>query len=505
MKTDVHWSKIGLHSHHGVLIPISALRTDRSCGIGEFLDLIPMIDWCASLNMDVIQILPINDSGNDPSPYNALSACALDPIYLSLADLPGAAIDRDIFSSLTRLPRIDHRTVRSEKLKVLRKYFEEHLRKQETEEFMRKNRWVQTYALFKAYKDEYGETSWEEWPEEAKAPTPFGYVDKREAVAFYCFVQLLCFEQMRKVKAYASSKNILIKGDIPILLSPDSADVWSERRLFDLSLAAGAPPDFYNPKGQYWGFPLFRWQVMRDAHFVWWKERLDVAAEIFHLYRLDHVVGFFRIWAIPKGKKPTEGHFVPHNLALWPNQGREILEMMIDSSPLLPVAEDLGTIPDFVRPILKKLGVCKTCVMRWERYWHGDRSYIPFDRYEPLSLTTVSTHDSEPLVIWWKNHPDEAALMAQLKGWHYTPILTFEQHLSLLRDSHHTASYFHINLLQETLSLFPELRWPNLNDERINIPGTTLPTNWTYRFRPTVEEIVSHQGLREAFRTILAK
>ncbi len=200
MKTAEHWKKIGLRPHQGVLFPISALRTKKSCGIGEFLDLLPMIDWCASLGLDVIQILPINDSGDDPSPYNALSSCALDPIYLSLSDLPGATPDRDIFSPLTELPRIAHRSVRYEKLKFLKEYFRKNPREKETQEFIQTHPWVRTYALFKAYKDEYGDKSWEDWPKVAQNPTPLAFEKKKEEILFHCFLQLLCFEQMRKVK-----------------------------------------------------------------------------------------------------------------------------------------------------------------------------------------------------------------------------------------------------------------------------------------------------------------
>ena len=434
MKTDAHWKRVGFKSHQGILVFLPALRSQNSAGIGEFLDLLPMIDWCASIGLDVLQILPINDTDGDPSPYNAISSCALDPIYLSLAAL--GPVD-PVFTTLAHLPRTDHNEVKREKMKWLKKYYEKHPRKEETEQFIQRHPWVSSYAKFKVYKEGAEE-------------------------AFYCFLQLLCFEQMGKVKAHATAKNVLLKGDIPILISPESADVWNEPELFDRSLAAGAPPDYYNPKGQLWGFPLYRWPAMRQTHFAWWKERLRVAEELFDLYRIDHVVGFFRIWGILKGKKPADGAFFPADPSLWPAQGREILEMMIDASHMLPLAEDLGTIPNFVRPLLKELGICKTCVVRWQRDWTGDRSYIPFDQYEPFSLTTLSTHDSEPLPLWWKKFPDEAIPFAKFKGWSYQPTLTYDQHLTILREVHHSSSYFNINLLQETLLLFPELSWPNV-------------------------------------------
>ncbi|HSX25565.1 MAG TPA: 4-alpha-glucanotransferase [Chlamydiales bacterium] len=501
MKTEEHWKKIGFYPHHGIYVSLSSLRTKKSCGVGEFLDLIPLIDWCKSLSLDCIQLLPLNDTGDDPSPYNALSSCALDPLYLSLTDLPDAGplhSELEIFRPLTEMQRVAKNEVRHRKIEWLHRYFE-----RISPNPIKNEAWLQTYALFKSLKDEYGGKSWQDWPISSQTPNPKDLEKYRRSIDFHCFLQSLCFSQLKKVHDYATQRGIFLKGDIPILLSPDSADVWAHRSLFQLDLVAGSPPDYYTPLGQKWGFPLFNWEEMRRTHFSWWKQRLQMAEQFYHLYRIDHVVGFFRIWAIPADKKPTEGHFVPSDPHLWEGQGRELLEMMISASSLLPIAEDLGTIPTRVRSTLREYGICGTRVIRWERHWEGDRSYIPFHLYDPFSLTTVSTADTEPLLLWWKNHPDEAIPLAHLKQWSYQPTLTHEQQFELLRDAHHTPSYFHINLLQEYLSLFPELTWPNLEDERINVPGTLLPTNWTYRTRPYLEEILAHQGLAEAMRKIL--
>ncbi|HEY4254764.1 MAG TPA: 4-alpha-glucanotransferase [Chlamydiales bacterium] len=481
MKTAAHWKKIGQRPHHGILAPLFSIRTQNSSGIGEFLDLLPLIDWCVSIGLDVIQLLPINDSGEDLSPYYAVSSCALDPVYLSLFALPGAQNLSD-FKSLSSTHRVERLEVRKKKLEWLYAYFQTHFQPKDPTyiAFLKHHQsWLPAYTEFKTKKD----------------PTL--------PAEFHSYLQFLCFSQMKTAREHASNQGVFLKGDIPILFNPDSADVLAEKHLFDLTLSAGAPPDQYNALGQNWGFPLFRWDALRFERYAWWKRRLQVASELFHLYRIDHVVGYFRIWAIPQGKNPMEGHFVPPDPNLWMNQGREILQMMIDASPLLPIAEDLGTIPKGVTDVLKELGICSTKVFLWQKRGSPPKT-IPLSQYEPLSLTTVSTPDSDPLAVMWEKYPDLSHPYTEFKRWPSGQPLTSAQRKELLRDAHHTSSLFHINLLQETLALFPELVNPNPEEERINVPGTLLPTNWTYRFRPSIEEMRAHVGLKAAFREILS-
>jgi 4-alpha-glucanotransferase len=223
------------------------------------------------------------------------------------------------------------------------------------------------------------------------------------------------------------------------------------------------------------------------------------------MYRIDHVIGLFRIWAIPIGHPEIIGKFIPEDPALWIPQGKETLEMMITASPMLPIAEDLGFVQPIIRACLAELGIPGTKVMRWERLWDQDKSFIPYHAYPVISMTCVSTHDSPTLVQWWNTQPEEVQAFCAFKGWiGIPPQLTQEMRKEILWDSHHTASLFHINLLQEYLALFPELVWPNPEDERINIPGKVLPTNWTYRFKPSVETLISHQGLQGEISRLLS-
>jgi 4-alpha-glucanotransferase len=272
-------------------------------------------------------------------------------------------------------------------------------------------------------KDRVGQNSWTTWPPELKEPDyPLLFEKHAHEMLIYILIQYFAFQQLSDVRKYASARGVLLKGDIPILISPDSSDTWMKPELFDFSLAAGAPPDDYNAEGQYWGFPIFNWDIVKKENFNWWKTRLEVAANYYDLYRIDHVVGFFRIWAIALNAPAKEGKFIPENPALWVPQGEEILHMMIDACPMLPIAEDLGIIPPSVRACLLKLGICGTKVMRWERKYEGDKAFIPFTDYPVISLTTVSTHDSETLQLWWHNSPAEAKDFAAFKGWTYSPI-----------------------------------------------------------------------------------
>ncbi len=511
------WKPIGIYPHHGINLPLSSLHSKNSCGIGEFYDLLPVIDWCQKLKLDVIQLLPLNSSEYDPSPYNAIASCALNFLNISLHSLPELEqlpkLKKQLkeFNHLSNIQRLNYAEVQTHKLSWLRAYFDAVgdtvLKSHETKNFISKNSWVETYALFKSIKDDLANAPISTWPSHLKNPSDAERKEllnaKRSHIDFHIFLQYLCFSQMTAVKKYANARGVFLMGDVPILLSMESADVWEHPEFFDTHLTAGAPPDFYTPEGQCWGFPLFQWDVLRKDHFSWWKRRLYYASHFYNLYRIDHIIGFFRIWAVPPNHSCKEGFFVPDDESLWEGQGRELLTMMNEASPMLAIGEDLGVVPPIVRPILEEMGICGTKVMRWERNWETDQSFINIKDYPPISLTTLSTHDSETLQLWWKTFPEEATVLAKEKHWTYALDLTLSQRKELLFDSHHTSSLFHINLLQEYLALFPDLVWDHPEDERINIPGTILPTNWTYRFRPSIEEIVAHPELFQAIQEIL--
>lgn len=511
------WKKVAIRSHHGIVIPLFSLHSQSSCGIGEYPDLIPVINWCSELGFEVIQLLPLNDTGLETSPYSALSAFALNPIHLGLSQLPFIETNTDLKMKVQELQtntlqRVDYKNIQNKKDAFLRNYFRLYgpqiTAQSDYQRFQEEQRyWLQDYAVFKAIKIFQKWKNWEEWPMEFQKPTPLFFQHLPDELAkeaeYHQFVQFLCFQQFKKVKLHAENEHIYLKGDIPILINRESADVWRHPELFSLEFAAGAPPDMYSKEGQKWGFPLYQWDVLATENYRWWIERLRTAENFYDLYRIDHIVGFFRIWAIPLKLPAKLGHFEPVDEKKWIPQGEGIMRVMLANSPMLPIGEDLGTVPPEVRQCLRRLGICGTKVMRWERDWHGDQSFINPNNYIPESMTTVSTHDSETLKQWWKNQPKEATLFAKSQGWNYTPELAPAQQFAILLASHRSGSLFHINLLQEYLALIPNMTWPNLEDERINVPGLISDKNWSYRFRPSVEEIIENRELKQVLKKLI--
>lgn len=484
------WENIGKKHHHGIQVPLLSLWTEKSFGTGEFLDLIPLIDFLSSAGMNILQLLPLNDSGPDPSPYNALSSTALHPIYLSLHSLPHLKEPPPPFKvESNRLPYFE---ILDRKLDFLKSYVhevgDEITSSKEYQSFIEKNHHLYDYARYKTLKNLHKCHHWETW---SKTILP----EDSPEITFYLILQYLCHIQLEKVKKHAEKRKVFLMGDIPILLSPDSADVWAHQEFFDLSLQAGSPPNPFDPAGQLWKFPLYKWNVLEENHFEWWRKKIQTAAQYFHLYRIDHILGFFRIWAIPKGKTPAEGSFVPSDPPLMELQGRKLLENLLSFSDMLPLGEDLGNPPPFVRETMRALEIPGLKIFRRNRNWNTDRSFIPYEDYHPLSVSSVSTHDLEPVSLWWKKFPDEAKDYAAFKNWDYHPSLPPEMLQEILYDNHHSGSLFHINPLQEYLGCLPDLTWENPEDEQINIPGTESSFNWTYRFKHSLETLTSSQKL----------
>lgn len=299
----------------GTAIPVGALKTADSCGVGEFLDLIPFADFCKKAGLKLIQLLPVNDTGTESSPYSALSAFALHPLYISLKSLPEVEGKEELLKEITKLqkkyeklPRFQYRELRRKKLELLQKIFESEKEKiissSELSKWIKNNPWIQVYSIFMQKKEKKHEASWKEWGEAQPTKKELDdlWKDKKnqDGNLFYAWVQMRLDEQFAKASKYAQTLGIKLKGDIPIMMNEDSCDAWAFPEYFNDEMRAGSPPDGPNPVGQNWGFPIYNWDNLKKDDYSWWKNRLIHASKYYQVYRIDHVLGFFRIWATPQ-------------------------------------------------------------------------------------------------------------------------------------------------------------------------------------------------------------
>ena len=311
----------------GTAIPVFSIRTRDSFGVGEFHDIRLMVDWAVATGQNLIQLLPVNDTTmtrtwQDSYPYNAVSSFALHPQFIHL---PAAGVRRDKAYReaqvlLNSLQKVDYERVNAEKTKRLEKVFSskkaEILASVPYREFVETNRfWLLPYAVFCCLRDETGTVDFSKWGKFARY-TPARARQYAEAhsdrVAFWCWIQYCLHVQLRDAVEYAHAHHVAIKGDLPIGVSRTSADAWMSPELFNLDMQAGAPPDAFSVDGQNWGFPTYNWDRMAETGFAWWKARLRKMSEYFDAYRIDHILGFFRIWEIPaRYKSGLMGHFSP--------------------------------------------------------------------------------------------------------------------------------------------------------------------------------------------------
>ncbi len=318
----------------GVVVPVFSLRSEHSCGIGDFGDLRRFIGWAAETGMKAVQLLPVNDTTSshtwrDSYPYSSVSVFALHPIYMDLEDLAGDDLREEYAGlaserlALEQLEAVDYEAVMAVKLAFVRVCFERRgeaeMRGQAFRNFYFANvNWLKAYAAFCCLRDERGTADfrlWDEWS---------GYdvvkVDERRVrdrsfsheFDFYLYIQFKLYEQMTKAHETAQQFGVMLKGDIPIGICRNSVPAWVDGRLFRFDGQAGAPPDDFAVDGQNWGFPTYDWDAMAAEHYAWWKARLRHMALYFDAYRIDHVLGFFRIWEIPYEQVyGLLGHFRP--------------------------------------------------------------------------------------------------------------------------------------------------------------------------------------------------
>ncbi|MFT6867243.1 MAG: 4-alpha-glucanotransferase [Cyclobacteriaceae bacterium] len=325
---------VGSWKAAGIAIPVFSIRTNESAGVGEFTDILKMVDWAAKIKMKVLQVLPVNDTiatqtWKDSYPYAAISVHALHPIYASMkaiGDLKDQSLQKELNKEAERLnslPDLDYEAVLKLKSKFFKYSFDENKLKvlisKELKLFMATNEsWITAYAVFSYLRDKFKTPDFNQWGEYASmdnatllkfaAPNQPQFDD----IAVHYYIQFHLDKQLREATEYARQKGVVLKGDIPIGIFRSSVDAWRWPHLFHMDCQTGAPPDDFSITGQNWGFPTYNWEAMAKENYNWWKSRMTKMSEYFDVFRIDHILGFFRIWEMPEhAVQGIQGQFNP--------------------------------------------------------------------------------------------------------------------------------------------------------------------------------------------------
>jgi 4-alpha-glucanotransferase len=467
------WKRIGLQRRAGLLVPLFSVYSKKSLGIGELEDLKLLIDWCNQTGLSVIQFLPLNELGANLCPYDSLSSFALEPVYLSLRSFSSfhqKSIREEIqnFKNAfpTGAPCLDYR-IKERKIKLLWQVFnaEGPYESLEFKQFCRQHAyWLEDFALFSALKEYHGFLPWYEWQDKYKDRDRQSLMSFRReherGIIFRMWLQWQLYKQLREIKNYAQSKKVLMKGDLPILVSRDSADVWSHPEFFKLDFSSGAPPDMYCAKGQRWGMPPYNWVRIAHDGYRYLREKLKYAENFYDILRIDHVVGLFRIWSIsynePVQNQGLHGFFDPADEQKWAVQGINLLSVILENTDMLLCAEDLGVIPKVCTETLEKLGIPGNDVQRWVKDWKIKHDFLSAADYRILSVAMLSTHDTTNWSAWWENEAgtvDEALFVRKCheRGINYSHIK--DKLFDLTRSKHNRLRW------REDISSLDLLLW----------------------------------------------
>ena len=534
----------------GVLVPLFALRGEGDLGVGDTGALREFTNWAAGTGFKLIQLLPINETGADNSPYNAISAMAIEPTTLHLTPNSPEDLTHEDFDSLTSdvdLARLRHggvkyRYVKKLKRCLLEKAFENFAAKASEKRRLEfrtfcetQAAWLQDYAFFRVLMEENGDSAaWNRWHsqhqsmERARSWLRDLPHDRQDLMMtrqeFFCYVQWIAHQQWRAVRSHAEEHGVALMGDIPFGISYYSADVFAQPDEFALDWFGGAPPephfkddDFVQKWGQNWGIPLYHWEKMRTTNFAWWRQRVRAIRNIFHAFRIDHVQGFYRIYAFPwrPGKNKeflpldlhqmlerTAGrapHFVPRDDETFENreankrEGEEYLRVVLDEAGVTRVVgEDLGVVPDYVRPDLRSLGIAGFKIPQWEV---RDGRIATGDNYERLSVATYATHDHKPIRALWEEAVERPTANAE------------QSHDTLQRIAAFAGLNGKIESLDFEKDFYPAIMEALFNSEswiavvmitdllarkyRFNVPGTKANLNWTRRMQRSIARLNS--------------
>jgi 4-alpha-glucanotransferase len=507
----------------GVLLPLFSLRSPSDWGVGEIPDLVPFARWCAAAGFSVAQVLPINEaSRGQQSPYGALSAFAIDPVYVAMSaleDFDGAGgvealspADQRLLAELRDARAVRWHDVRGLKARALELAFARF----ERDEWARKSAraraleafrseeasWLDDYALFVAlHDDEHGGKPWGEWPapqrDREPAATEAARARHARRLLFLAWLQWQLEEQWRAARRAANAVGVELAGDLPFMVAGDSADVWSRRGDFRLDARVGVPPDAFSATGQDWGLPVYRWDVMAREDYPWLNERARRMADWYDLYRVDHVVGLYRTYFFPNDGTPAA--FVPADEPSQIRNGEQVLAVLAKGARV--IAEDLGTVPDFVRASLERIRVPGYRVFRWERKWHDPGQPFREPREWPaLSVATTGTHDTDAMADWWDGMTgDERRALLAVEA--LAPLrpradARFDAGVrdALLAAIYGSGSELLLLPFQDAFGM----------RERVNVPGTVTEDNWTYRIPMDLAALASDVASRDRLRALAA-
>jgi 4-alpha-glucanotransferase len=482
----------------GIGVPLFSIVTSPGWGIGEFADLPALGSWCAAAGQRYVQLLPLNEiSPGETSPYSSMTAMALDPIYIRLPDVEDFAAlggetaldadDHQTLDAVRRAARVCYADVRALKSKWLRRAYRRFVDKEmargsaRADAFSayeaRESWWLDAYATFRAVHAAHEERAWWDWPPALAYADPAAIREAAVALGeerrYRAYLQWIAESQWQAARA---ASGLRVFGDLPFMVSGDSPDVWSRKQEFILDATVGVPPDAFSDSGQDWGLPPWRWTAMQDTGFQWMRARARRTAALFDGVRIDHLVGLYRIYVRPLDASQPKA-FSPPDEPTQSVLGAKLLGIYLGSGVEV-IAEDLGTVPDFVRWSIARLGVPGFKVMRWERAYHEpDQPLLDPSTYPEVSVALSGTHDTEAMAEWWAEAP--ASLKGSLlricgvpdPGQAAPPPFVPTVRDAMLRALLASTSRLVMLPLQDVFG------W----DSRINTPATVSDANWTWR------------------------
>ncbi len=498
----------------GTTLGLFSIYSERSWGIGELGDIPLAARWLKTAGQSVLQVLPVFEMPRgESSPYGALSAFAIDPIYLAMSAVNGvddklirSALGPEGLDKLSLVKgakRVDYVAVRALKEKVLEAAFVRFVENEWAcctheaallEQFsLREAHWLEDYALFMALRSENGERAWSDWPDALRNRDPAALAAARLAharsILKRTWIQMHAARQWESMRTALAHEGVSLMGDLPFVVTRDSADVWSHAEEFHQQLSLGVPPDAFSADGQDWGLPPYDMPEMMLTGWRWMRARARRMGQLFDAFRVDHLVGYFRQW-VREREGERRGYFDNDGDEAQVRRGSELIELFVnEAKPSIVIAEDLGVIPQFVREALAKSNTPGYKVLPWEQ---EDGQFREPREFPEVSVVTWSTHDTPPITAWFDAlEPWEQTQLREKMGLAENAD-DQEKMVKWLTWLYGARSELALTLVQELVGL----------RDRINTPGTVGPDNWTFRLPWALETAAADPSLGTRFEMI---